>query len=113
MRRHTNAGPIANVKAQGFVRAVAIQANTAVRFRQDVHVNDGRNRPEILRHANADVRTLAVDVAVAQRYGLLPTSYCVVAKVTVVDLLCKKEQNKTKRSSDLVLRGLQCLIMPG
>lgn len=91
MRRHPHTGSIPDVKAQGFVRAVAIQSDAAVGFRQDVYVDDGGDGPEVLGHADADVWPLAVDVIVAQRdHRLLLTSYCVGAEVSVVDLFCRE-----------------------
>ena len=77
---------------------MAIQPDAAVRFREDVHVDNGGDGPEVLGHADADVWPFAVDVVVAQGdHGLLPAGYCVGAKVGVVDLFCKDTQRDGNR----------------
>lgn len=67
VRRHPHAGPVSDVEPERLVGAVAVQPDAAVRLGQDVHVDDGGDGPEVLGHADADVRPLAVDVIVAQR----------------------------------------------
>lgn len=98
---------------------MAIQSDTAVRFRKDVHINDGGDRTEVLGHADADVWPLAVDVIVAQRYHcLLLTSYCVGAKVSIINLFCKetKGDRETEKVGikNLVLRfhNCKCSVFP-
>lgn len=95
---HTNAGSISDVKTQRLVWAVAIQPDTTVRFRQDVHINNGGDGPEVLGHADADVWPFAVDVVVAQcNHCFLPACYSVGAKVSIVDLFCEEIRGDRKQ----------------
>lgn len=95
MGSHSNTGPVADIEAQGFVRAVAVESDAAVGLGQDVHVDDGGDGTEVLWHADWDAGTLTVDVAVAKRHHcLLFTSQGVGAKGGVVDLLCKQTEKK-------------------
>lgn len=74
VRSYTNAGSVADVEAQGFVRAVAIETDAAMGLWQDVDVDDGGDGTKVLRHPDGDAGTLTVDVAVAKgHYCLLLT----------------------------------------
>lgn len=74
VRSYTDTGPVADVEAQGFVRAVAIETDAAMRLGQDVDIDDRGDGTEVMRHSNGDAGTLTVDVAVAKgHYSLLLT----------------------------------------
>ncbi len=92
MGRDTDTGSITDVESQGLVRAMPVEPNSPVRFRKDVHVNNGRHRTEILRHANADVGSFAVQVIAKSDHGLLFPGQSAGAKVAVVNLFCKSKQ---------------------
>lgn len=71
-----------------------------MRFRQDVHINNGGDGPEVLGHADADVWPFAVDVVVAQcNHCFLPACYSVGAKVSIVDLFCEEIRGDRKTES--------------
>lgn len=57
---YTNAGPIPYIEAKWLVRSMPIEPDPAVGLRQDIHIDDGGHRSEVLWHPNADVWTLSV-----------------------------------------------------
>jgi len=52
--RDAHADAVADVEAQWFVGAVFVEPHAAVRLGQDVHVDDGRDLPEVLRQTNQE-----------------------------------------------------------
>lgn len=88
---NTDTSAITDVEAQRLVWAVSIESDSPVGLRKDVHVNDGRHRAEVLRHADADMGPLAVQVIAKSDHGLLFPGQRAGAKVAVVNLFCKKQ----------------------
>ena len=62
VRGHPDAGPVPDVEAQRFLCAVLVETHPAVRFRENVHVDDGGHRSEVLGQADDDVRLFSVVV---------------------------------------------------
>ena len=63
--------PVADVEAQGLVGAVLVEPYSPVRLGQDVHINYGRDLPEVLRESNHEAR-LVLLVGGARGIGAEP-----------------------------------------
>ncbi|KAG9462324.1 hypothetical protein GDO78_014380 [Eleutherodactylus coqui] len=100
VRRHTDAGAVADVEAQGFLHSVFVKPHSAVGFREDIDIDDGGNRPEVAGHPDDEVRLLLVDVRTKNscQYVLL-FGQGVGAKGAVVRFFCGRKKEKKSEYS--------------
>lgn len=98
------AGAITDIEAQRFFLTVLVQANTSVRLREDVHIDDGGDRSEVLWEADDHRRFFPVGVRpqkYSRKHRVFLPGQGVRTKRCVISFLCKiKERGSREREEE-------------